>query len=65
MGRVRSTFVKTSASDIYKLGKEEFTTSFEENKKIVEKYAQIPSKRLRNTVAGYITRLVKHERASE
>ncbi|MCA9486527.1 30S ribosomal protein S17e [Candidatus Woesearchaeota archaeon] len=59
MGRVKSTFVKVSAKKIYNLGKEEFTEKYEENKEVIDKYAKIPSKRLRNTIAGHITRTVK------
>ncbi len=59
MGRIKSTFVKRSANEIYSRGQEEFTLSFDENKKIVEKHAKVPSKKLRNTIVGQITRLVK------
>ena len=38
---------------------EEFKETFEENKKIIERFAEIKSKKLRNIIAGYITRLVK------
>lgn len=65
MGRIKSTFVKTSANKIYKLNKEEFTSEFEKNKEIIGKYATIPSKKLRNTVVGHITRLVKHSNIEE
>ncbi len=65
MGRIKSTFVKTSAAKIYKKGAEEFTDSFENNKKIVDKYAAIPSKKLRNTVVGYITRLSKKDKMEQ
>jgi len=59
MGRVKSTFVKTSGDKIYKKGAAEFTENFEQNKEIVTKYATIPSKRLRNSIVGHITRIVK------
>jgi small subunit ribosomal protein S17e len=59
MGRVKSTFVKTSGTKIYEMGKEDFTTDFDKNKEVVKKYADIPSKKLRNSIVGYITRLVK------
>ncbi len=62
MGRVKSTFVKTSSKKIYGSGKEEFTDNFEKNKEIVNKYATIPSKKMKNSVVGYITRLVKKEK---
>jgi small subunit ribosomal protein S17e len=61
MGRIKTTFVKTSGQKIYEEGKDDFTTDFAKNKEIVEKYAKIPSKKLRNTIVGYITRLVKRE----
>ncbi len=59
MGRIKSTFVKSSAQKIYKKAKSEFDTDFEKNKVTVEKYAKIPSKRLRNSLVGHITRLAK------
>lgn len=65
MGRVKSTFVKTSAKKIYKKGESEFTTDFDKNKTIVDKYAVIPSKRLKNTILGYITRLKKTSEVEE
>ena len=36
-----------------------FTKNFEENKAIVRNYVDVSSKKLRNTIAGYVTRLVK------
>ena len=59
MGRIKSTFVKTSGMKIYEKGSDEFTGNFDENKKIIEKYAKISSKRLRNSITGYVTRLAK------
>ena len=57
MGRIKSMFVKSSAKKIYDKGGDEFTTDFNKNKEIVGKYAAVPSKKLKNTIAGYITRL--------
>ena len=39
---------------------EKFQANFEENKKAVMEIAEIPSKKLRNLVAGYITKLVRN-----
>lgn len=60
MGRIKSTFVKSSATKIYNKGSDEFTEDFTKNKEIVTRYANIPSKRLKNTIVGYITRLVRN-----
>lgn len=38
-----------------------FKETFEENKAIVPKYVEIPSKKLRNVLTGYVTRLMKKE----
>ena len=65
MGRIKSTFVKSSANRIYEREKEEFSTDFEKNKQLVMEYAEIPSKRLRNSIAGYITRLVRKSQEEE
>ena len=59
MGRIKTRYVKANGEKIYEKGKEEFTESFDKNKEIVVKFAKIPSKRMRNTIVGYITRLAK------
>ena len=38
-----------------------FTTDFEQNKRLVMELTTIRAKKLRNRVAGYITRLVKRQ----
>lgn len=42
--------------------RESFTKNFDENKKIVQDMLTAPSKKLRNVIAGYATRLVKNEK---
>ncbi|KAL7673158.1 hypothetical protein ACOME3_008028 [Neoechinorhynchus agilis] len=59
MGRVRTKTVKKASRQIienyyFKLG-----TDFETNKKVCDSIAVIPTKRLRNQIAGYITHLMK------
>lgn len=59
MGRIKTRYVKVSAQKIYEMGKEDFNENFDENKAKVTQYAVIPSKKMRNAIVGYITRLVK------
>ena len=59
MGRIKTRYVKVSAQKIYEMGKNDFNENFDENKQKVTQYATIPSKKMRNTIVGYITRLVK------
>lgn len=58
MGNVRSEKVKRVARELIKKYPDKFTTNFEENKKILSNLVFVPSAKLRNSIAGYITRLV-------
>ena len=40
----------------------EFSEEFEKNKSLVSGFADIPSKKLRNVVAGYVTHLIKRDK---
>jgi len=57
MGRIKTLLVKNIAEKLFEEHGSEFTTDFEKNKELVKKYVDIKSKKLRNVVAGYITRL--------
>ncbi|MFQ6095655.1 MAG: 30S ribosomal protein S17e [Candidatus Bathyarchaeia archaeon] len=57
MGNVRPEKVKKIAHELVRRYPRKFTSNFEENKKIVMSVANIPSTKLRNRIAGYITRL--------
>ncbi len=65
MGRIKSQAVKRDGLKIYQTNPELFTESFEENKKKVEEVAKFNSKKLRNVIAGYVTRLVKKSKEEE
>ena len=58
LGNVRSEKVKRIGRELLKRYPDEFTVDSEENKKLVASLVSTPSKSLRNTIAGYITRLV-------
>ena len=59
MGRIKSTLVKRTAENLLK-EENVFSESFEKNKKILEN--TMPSKKIRNKIAGHITRLKKKEK---
>ncbi len=61
MGRIKTQMTKRISLKLFRDHKEEFKKDFEGNKEIVSKLADIPSKKIRNIVAGYITRLVKEK----
>ncbi|MCD6492196.1 MAG: 30S ribosomal protein S17e [Archaeoglobaceae archaeon] len=58
MGTVKPAYIKIIATELLKKYGSEFTNDFNENKKLVLQYTNITSKRVRNRVAGYITRRV-------
>ena len=59
MGRIKTKLVKRIGDEIYNSFPEVFTENFEENKKRIVEVATFNSKKLRNVVVGYITKLVK------
>jgi small subunit ribosomal protein S17e len=59
MGRVRTKTVKKAARVIIEKYYTKLTLDFHTNKRIIEEVAIIPSKPLRNKIAGFITHLMK------
>jgi ribosomal protein S17E len=58
MGRIKSTLIKKTARQLLQL-ENSFTTEFKDNKNILAD--TMPSKTMRNKIAGYISRLKKQE----
>ena len=63
MGRVRPRYIKSLARRLLEVYPDKFSDDFETNKKVVAELADIPSKSVRNKVAGEITRMVKRMKA--
>ncbi|XP_057967839.1 small ribosomal subunit protein eS17-like [Malania oleifera] len=59
MGRVRTKTVKKSSRQVIERHYSRMTLDFHINKKIIQEVAIIPSKRLRNKIAGFSTHLMK------
>lgn len=59
MGRIKTMLIKRVSNKLVNLHGDQFSENFDENKEIVQRYAEIPSKKLRNVIAGYVTRLTK------
>ena len=57
MGKVRTETVKRAARELIARFPEKFTNEFEANKAAVNQVLKAPSKKLRNRIAGYVTRL--------
>mgnify|MGYP001149239139 CR=1 FL=1 len=59
MGRIKTQLVKRVSHEMIDGREDKFTTDFNENKKVVDSMADVPSKKIRNIIAGYVTRLIK------
>eukprot|EP00939_MAST-03C_sp_MAST-3C-sp1_P000974 g974.t1 len=59
MGRVRTKTVKNNSRKIVEKYYGRLTLDFQTNKKICDEIAVIPSKRMRNKIAGFVTHLMK------
>ncbi|MBT6520476.1 30S ribosomal protein S17e [Candidatus Woesearchaeota archaeon] len=59
MGRIKTMLVKRTAKDVIKKHPEAFSADFEKNKVILDNLTDISSKKLRNVIAGYVSRLIK------
>ncbi|CAL0312164.1 unnamed protein product [Lupinus luteus] len=59
MGRVRTKTVKKSSRQVIERYYSRMTLDFHTNKKVLEEVALIPTKRLRNKIAGFSTHLMK------
>ena len=62
MGRIKTQLTKRTTTELLAEHMNEFSTDFSENKEKVQEFADIPSKKLRNIVAGYVTRRMKAQR---
>lgn len=60
MGRIKSTLIKRTSRQLLKNSEESFGKTFEENKKALG--SVLPSKRMRNSIAGYIARIKKNKK---
>ena len=61
MGRIKTVPVKRITHELVKQHRQDFKTDFEANKEIVRRYARIPSNKLRNIIAGYVTRILRQK----
>ena len=61
MGRIKTTLIKRLTLKLYKEYRDQFKEDYEHNKKIVEELTDVESKKIRNVIAGYLTRLVREK----
>ena len=62
MGRIKPKILKIFTKEMLEKHGDKFDTDFEKNKEVLMKYADVPSKKLRNVIAGYAARLKKTQK---
>ena len=56
MGDFRPSFIKSRALRLVEMYPDQFTDDFDTNKHLVSEFTDVGNKRMRNWIAGYITR---------
>jgi small subunit ribosomal protein S17e len=59
MGRIKTRLVKAITHSLLEEYRDSFSTNYEENKVKVAELVSVKSKKLRNIIAGYVTRIIK------
>ncbi len=59
MGRIKTTPIKVLAEELIKEHEKKFSADFEKNKKALQETKPLKSKKIRNILAGYITKKMK------
>ncbi len=57
MGRIKTRQTKRIAQDLYEQNQGKFSPDFKQNKDAIKGLATFESSRMRNVVAGYVTRI--------
>ena len=65
MGRIKTTLTKRIGTKLCEQYDDQFTDKFDENKLKVSALTDVRSKKLRNIIAGYVTRLTRNKKSQE
>ncbi|MBU0461478.1 MAG: 30S ribosomal protein S17e [Nanoarchaeota archaeon] len=60
MGRIKTQFIKRITHELFQKHKEQIRDNFDQNKQIVSQVTDLKSKKVRNSIAGYLTKMCKH-----
>ncbi|MBI2176329.1 30S ribosomal protein S17e [Candidatus Woesearchaeota archaeon] len=63
MGRIKTQLIKRTTEHLLGRYTGQFSEDFNANKELVNKFVTVHSSKLRNMVAGYLTRLIRVRKA--
>lgn len=61
MGRIKTKPIKRISLALIRDYEKELKKDFNENKQVINKLVDVPSKKVRNIISGYVTRLMKEK----
>lgn len=59
MGRIKTLQIKRLTNEIFEKFKDKITRDYVKNKEFLEQKAEFRSKKIKNIIAGYLTRLAR------
>ena len=59
MGRIKTALIKRVTKELVREHRADLKTDFTENKTALKSMVKVGSKKMRNTIAGYVTRIMK------
>ena len=59
MGRIKTRLIKRTVKSLLSNENNKFSKDFDKNKKMVTGLLEVQSKKLRNVIAGYVTKQIK------
>jgi small subunit ribosomal protein S17e len=59
MGRIKTKPIKSAGDELFEKHGESYSKDFSENKKVLPQHAEVRSKKIRNILAGYLTKKAK------
>ena len=62
MGRIKTKLVKRITKEIIARHGDKLKNTFEDNKKVISEISDIQSKKIKNTIAGYVTKCIKAQK---
>jgi len=62
VGRIKTKLVKRITNDLISKYPDKVKDNFEENKKAVNELTDIQSKKIKNTIAGYVSKKIKAQK---
>ena len=62
MGKIRTTEIKSTAKELFRLFPDKFSADFDKNKAAVNELKIVEEKTQRNKIVGYLTRFTKAQK---